>query len=79
MRFIRIIAGIAIFILGLWAAWTLFNGFSIGEILKLSKHGNDVLHKATEPNRYWIAIFFWTIATIMLIGGGINMIRKNLP
>ena len=77
MKFIRI-PGIAIFILGLYAGWSVIVGLNSGDILQMSKHGNAILHKSLEPNRYWIAIGFWTIATVMLMGGGINMIRKNL-
>jgi len=78
MNVIRIFAGIAIFILGLYAGWTAIAGLGSGEIVQLSKHGSTILHKALEPSRFWIAIVFWTIASVMLIGGGINMIRKNL-
>ena len=78
MSMLRALAGLAIFILGLYAAWTLITGLASGEIMQFSKHGNATFHKTVEPNRYWIAISFWTIASIMLVGGGINMIRKNL-
>ena len=78
MNFFRVIAGFAIFILGLYASWTVIVGLGTGDIIQLSKHGNAIFHKAVEPDRYWIAIFFWTIGSIMLVGGGINMIRKNL-
>jgi hypothetical protein len=34
------------------------------------------MHRNQEPDRFWIAIGFWSIGGIMLIGGGVNMIRK---
>ena len=78
MNIIRIFAGIAILILGIYAGGEVISGLDSGEIMQLAKQGNIILHREIEPNRFWIAIVFWTIASVMLIGGGINMIRKNL-
>ena len=78
MNIFRVFAGLTILILGVYAGWTVIAGLGSGEIMQLSKNGNAVFHKSVEPSRYWIAIVFWTIASVMLVGGGINMIRKNL-
>jgi len=78
MNILRAVAGLAIFLLGVYAGWIVVAGLDSGEIMQLSKNGNAVFHKSVEPSRYWIAIVFWTIASVMLMGGGINMIRKNL-
>jgi len=78
MNLIRALAGLAIFILGLYAGWILLQGLNSGEIMQMSRHSNAILHKDIEPSRYWIAIGFWTIATLMLISGGATMLRKNL-
>lgn len=78
MSLIRVIAGIAIFCIGLYALSTVAEGIKSGEIVQFSKHGNAVMHKHQEPDRFWIAITFWSIGGIMLIGGGMNIVRKNL-
>lgn len=77
MGFLRTLSGVAILLLGLYAGWILIVGLGSGEIMQLSKHGDTILHKATEPSRYWIAIGFWTIASVMLIGGGIYRIKSS--
>jgi hypothetical protein len=78
MKFIRAIAGIAIFCLGIYALSTVVAGIKNGEIMQFSKRGNAIMHRTREPDRFWIAISFWSIGTVMLIGGGINMLRKSL-
>lgn len=77
MKFIRGLAGIAIFCLGIYALTTVVTGINTGEIERFSKQGNAILHRNQEPDRFWIAIGFWSIGGIMLIGGGINMVRKH--
>lgn len=76
LRLIRITAGIAIFCLGIYALRTVATGINTGEIERFSKHGNAIMHRNQESDRFWIAIGFWSIGGIMLIGGGVNMIRK---
>ena len=71
MKFLRVLIGLAIFILGIYAGWMVFTGLTSGEIMQLAKYGDAVFHKTVEPTRYWIA-------SVMLIVGGINLIRKNL-
>lgn len=78
MAFIRVCAGIAIFCLGLYALGTVFSGIKKGEIVQFSKRGDAIMHQNREPDRFWIAITFWSIGGIMLVGGGLNMVRKNL-
>ncbi len=78
MAFFRVIAGIAIFCLGIYALITVASGINKGEIVQFSKRGNAVMHLNQEPDRFWIAITFWSIGGLMLIGGGANMVRKNL-
>jgi hypothetical protein len=77
VKFIRVFAGVAIAILGFYAAGEVLSGLTTGEIMRMAKQGNVVLYKSSEPGRYWIALGFWFIASVMLIGGGLNMIRKN--
>lgn len=76
MPVIRALTGIVIVCLGIYALSIVTAGVQHDEIIQLSKHGNAILHKATEPERYWIAIFFWSIASVMLIGGEIYRIIK---
>lgn len=78
MSFIRVLAGITIFCIGLYALSVVATGINSGEVVQFSKRGSAVMHRNQEPDRFWIAIAFWSIGTVMLIGGGINMIRKNL-
>lgn len=78
MAFFRVIAGIAFFCLGIYALITVASGINKGEIVQFSKRGNAVMHLNQEPDRFWIAIAFWSIGGLMLIGGGANMVRKNL-
>lgn len=77
MNNLRQLSGLIILALGMYAAWIVLAGLSTGEIMQLSKHGNTILHKATETSRYWIAIVFWSIATVILIGGGLLRMRKR--
>jgi hypothetical protein len=59
VNFLRVLEGFGIFILGLYASWTVIIGSGIGDIVQLSKHANAISHKAVEPNRYWVTIIFW--------------------
>ncbi|RYY74272.1 MAG: hypothetical protein EOO52_15570 [Gammaproteobacteria bacterium] len=78
MSILRAIAGHAILILGVYAGVIVIAGLSSGDIVQLSTHGNPVFHKSVGPSRFWIAISFWVLALVILISGGINLIRKNL-
>lgn len=77
MRFIRGLAGIVIFCLGIYALAKVATGISKGEIEQFSKHGNALMYRSQTPDRFWIAIGFWSVGGIMLLGGGANMVRKN--
>lgn len=53
------------------------NGICVGSIMTLSKHRSALVSLSVEPVRYWLALAFWTLSSIMLIFGGIKFKKFN--
>ncbi|HMU65512.1 MAG TPA: hypothetical protein PKE57_00125 [Cellvibrionaceae bacterium] len=52
-------------------------GLMAGEITKLSKYSQEIIQRAAQPERFWIAIGFWTIGATILLVTGIKKITRR--
>jgi hypothetical protein len=48
-----------------------------GEVAKLSKYGQEIIKKSAQPDRFWIAIVFWSIGAVILIVTGIKKLFRS--
>jgi len=48
-----------------------------GQVTKLSKNRQEVIQRAAQPERFWIAVSFWSIGAGLLLVTGVKKIRGN--
>ena len=72
------LAGIACLLLAVYFLYQVGQGIISGEVAKLSKYGQEIIKKSAQPDRFWIAIVFWSIgAGILVVTGFKKLFRSN--
>jgi uncharacterized membrane protein YphA (DoxX/SURF4 family) len=71
------IVGIACLVLAIYFLYQVSQGLISGEVAKLSKYGQEIIRKDAQPDRFWIAIVFWSIGAGILVVTGIKKLFRS--
>lgn len=52
-------------------------GLMTGEITTLSKYSQTLIQRTAQPERFWLAIVFWSLGAGILLVIGLNKITRR--
>jgi UPF0716 family protein affecting phage T7 exclusion len=69
--------GIMCLLLAVYILLQVGQGLMAGEVLKLSKYGREVILRSAQPERFWLAIGFWSIGAGLLLVTGFKKVTRS--
>lgn len=74
---LRRAVGLACLVMAAYILVQVGQGLMAGHVNKLSKHHQEVIVRAVQPERFWLAIGFWGLGAGILIVTGVKKMTER--